>query len=184
MKKAILFMCALAISGCSNHQKTQPQTVNSPVQKQEFVPTRHADWQDIKGTTWSLQLPSSFKPQDLTEKQKEENFKFAEFSEELNTLVVFSTDTTDGSVEEFTLKFNSGLPELGGKILEVKVANPGKGVSGLDTTLTLLTINDSIYVVQFISKNKDKVYLLSCSTSEHPKEIAPIVMKYHAQLRL
>jgi hypothetical protein len=175
MKRTLILLCALAISGCNTHQNQKPEVV-SPV-KQGYSPTHHADWKDVKGTTWSLQLPSTFEEQELTEAQEAGGIKFAEFSKEMNTLVIFSTDTTKKSVDDFTGEFNAGLVGQGGEILNVRKANPGKGLAGLDTTLTLLSINDNIFVVQFIAINGQKVYLLGCTTSEHPKEVGPLCME-------
>lgn len=176
MKKLLLLSCVLALSGCASHQKQVAAPVVVAPVVVEYVPMHHNDWKNVKGTTWSLQLPNSFEEQQLSEEQVI-TIKFAQLSKDLNALVMFAVDPSNKSVDAYTQEFNAGIAAAGGKIVDVRQSNPGHGMSGLTTTMSLYTIEDKLFVVHFITTTGSKVYSLDCSTEEHPKEIGPLCMQ-------
>jgi hypothetical protein len=179
MKKLCLLACVLALSGCASNSNQKvvvtPPVAVSPVAV--FAPDNHPDWKSINGTTWALQIPPSFEDETsaLSDEQKQ-TIKASFTSKETHTMIVFGLDETKQSIDEYSKEFNAGVISAGGVIVDTRKSVPGKGMSGLDSIISLYIIEEKIFVAHFGAVANGKAYSLECISDNHPKELGPMCM--------
>jgi hypothetical protein len=177
MKKLYLLTCILALCGCAGHQKiaTPPvAVVNEPV----YTPESHSDWKPVNGTTWAFQVPPSFEDSsaDLTDEQKTTIKVSFDSKKPPHTMIIFGIDKTTQHVEEYMADFNSGLESAGARIVDTKKALASKGMSGLDTILSLYIVEEKVFVVHFSAVANGKAYSLECFSDANPRALAPLCL--------
>lgn len=190
-KFCLLSSLLLVLAGCAGHSSTQsahtpvgpvahekaqpatpaPPTSNDEAEQHKSPPPVAIDtknWKQIKGKGWSFSVPPSFVDiyGTLTPEQKTGlNIVSTLESKEAAVRTMFVIDNANNlDLKSYTQKIATGFEAAGAEIKAIRGSNPGKGISGLDSSVILMALNENVMALHFIAMDGQTVYNFECGT--------------------